>query len=87
MRNSVTGTTINSMTPVTIGDWHLLEVRVPIAGAAGETEVWLDGTRVDALSRAQDRGTAGVGRYQLGDDQAQRSFDAFYDDVLVDTPT
>jgi fibronectin type 3 domain-containing protein len=86
MRNSVTGSTINSTTPVTLDSWHQLDVRVHIAGAAGETEVWLDGTRVASLSRVQNLGTAGAGRYQLGDDQTQRSFDAFFDDVLLDEP-
>jgi hypothetical protein len=86
LRNSVTAATINSTTPIALGVWHRLELRVHIAGAAGETEVWLDGTRVDALSGTQNLGTAPVGRFQLSDDQSQRSFDAFFDDVLLDDP-
>ena len=86
MRNSITSATINSTTPVSIGAWHRLEVRAHIAGASGETEVWLDGTRVDALSRTQDLGTAGVGRFQLSDEMSQRSFDAVFDDVVLDDP-
>jgi fibronectin type 3 domain-containing protein len=86
MRNSVTSTTITSTTAVSLGAWHRLELRVHIAGTSGETEVWLDGTRVDALSRTQDLGTAGVGRFQLSDEMSQRSFDAVFDDVVLDDP-
>jgi len=44
-RNDVSGVSSISSTTVTQGIWHELQTRVRINGTAGETEVWLDGTR------------------------------------------
>ena len=50
-----------------------------------QAEVWLDGTRVDALSKPEAFGTNPVGRIQLGENAAGASFDVAYDNITLDT--
>lgn len=85
LRNDITNTNVTSTTPVTQGVWHQLQVRIVINGASGQSEVWLDGTRVDALSVTQDFGTTPVGVIQLGESSNFRNFDVALDRVAVDT--
>src|SRR5215213_8183604 len=84
-RNDVTAVSTFSTTPVTKGTWHELQVRVLINGAAGQAEFWLDGNRVNALSKTEAFGTNPIGRLQLGEKDAGVNFDIAYDDVTVDT--
>jgi hypothetical protein len=48
-------------------------------------EVWYDGTPVPELSRTEDLGAAPIGRLQLGENSANRTFDIAFDDVVADT--
>lgn len=83
-RNDVTGVSVSS-TDVTKGVWHEVQLRTLINGAAGATEVWYDGARVDALSRTESLGTADIGRVQLGENlSGTRSYDIAFDEVAVD---
>ena len=70
---------------MTKGVWHDLQVRVGINGSAGEAEFWLDGNRVNVLSKTEAFGTNPVGRIQLGENATGTNFDVVYDDVTVDT--
>jgi hypothetical protein len=84
-RNDVNGTTTTSAASVMSGVWHDLQVRLTISGPASQTEVWLDGVRIDDLSNNEPLGTALIGRVQLGDNSGGRNFDVFLDDVVIDT--
>jgi hypothetical protein len=81
-RNLVAGVDRNSSVSVTPG-WHQLEVRVVIAGASSQTEVWLDGARIGVLSRTESLGTAPIGRLYIGETASGRLYDVAFDDVLV----
>jgi hypothetical protein len=85
LRNDVANINVASTTTVTEGVWHQLQVRIVINGASGQSEVWLDGVRIDALSITQDFGTNPVGYIQLGESSALRIFDIALDRVAVDT--
>jgi glucose/arabinose dehydrogenase len=83
LRNEIAGTSLCSVSP-SLGAWHTVQVHVR-TGASGLTEVWLDGTRLAALSRSQALGSAPVGRVQIANNQAARAYDMLFDDVVVDT--
>lgn len=83
-RNDVAGLATTSTTDVTVGVWHDLQARVTIDGAASQTEVWLDGTRINALSKTETLGGSLIGRIQLGDNSTGRTYDVAFDDVVVD---
>jgi hypothetical protein len=85
LRNDVANLNVASTTTVTKGVWHQLQVRIVIDGALGQSEVWLDGVRIDALSVTQDFGTNPVGYIQLGESSSLRMFDIALDRVAVDT--
>jgi chitodextrinase len=80
--NQVTGvTTVGPV--VSPGAWHELEVHVLINGNSGQIEVWLDGTRIGALSRTDNLGTTPVGRLYIGDPSTGRTFDFAFDDEVL----
>jgi glucose/arabinose dehydrogenase len=83
LKNDTGNPGANSAVVVTTGTWHLLQWRVVIGGAAGESEVWLDGVRVGALSGTFNLGTAAVGRLQMGENNSGRVFHIAFDDVRV----
>lgn len=82
-RNDVAGVSVLSTVAVSTGAWHELQLHVNIAGATGLTETWLDGTKVDALSRTENLGTVAVGRLQIGDNATPRTYDLVLDDVAA----
>ena len=84
IRNDVISASTSSSTSVTWGTWHDLQVRVRINGTSGESEVWYDGARIDALSRTFNLGTTPIGRIQLGDN-ASGTHDIVFDNVEVGT--
>jgi large repetitive protein len=73
---------ISSVTP-SQGAWHDLEVRA-VNGASGMVEVWLDGVKVDALTKAMDLGGSAIAHVQIGDSGAKRTYDVAFDDVAAD---
>ncbi len=83
-RNDTAGVSTTSTTAATLGAWHTLQVHVLINGTASQTEVWLDGTKIDALSKTESLGTNPVGRLELGDPSTARTFDALLDEVAYD---
>jgi hypothetical protein len=79
------GSTFTSTTSVVKSTWNELELRSAINGGAGETEVWFNGQRIDALARSVNLGTAQIARVEIGDTATTRTFDIAVDDVLVST--
>jgi hypothetical protein len=51
----------------------------------GETDVWLDGIRVESLTTTQSFGSNQIGRLQLGENGQSLNFDVAFDNVTVDT--
>jgi chitodextrinase len=79
-------TAVNTVGPVmSAGGWHELEVHLLINGASSLVEVWLDGTRISALSKTDSLGTTPVGRVYIGDSSTGRTFDFAFDNQLVST--
>jgi hypothetical protein len=85
-RNDVSGVSTNSTTTLTQGTWHTIQLHALVNGASGHVDVWLDGTKLGALSKTEDLGTTPMGRVQLGEDLTGRTFDVAFDDVTVDVP-
>ncbi|HEX6035139.1 MAG TPA: fibronectin type III domain-containing protein, partial [Anaerolineales bacterium] len=85
IRNDVAGVSTASTTAVTNGVWHQLQTRILVNGAAGETEVWFDGVRLDSLSKTENFATTPVGRIQLGETTSGRTYNMFFDRVALST--
>ena len=84
-RNDASGSTVTSTTTVSTGVWHDLQVRALINGGSGQTEVWLDGIRINALSKPETLGLTSIGRIQVGENSTGRTFDVAFDNVTVNT--
>jgi fibronectin type 3 domain-containing protein len=84
-RNDVTGTTVASSTSVTNGPWYEAKVHLVINGASSQTEVWLNGTKITALSRTDTFGTTPIGQVVAGESTTGRQYDFAVDEVWVDT--
>ncbi len=78
------GSTITSTTTLTSGAWHELQLRL-LVGQPGQSEVWLDGVRIAALSVSQNFGNGKVAGVSIGESQTGRTADVVYDDVVVDS--
>jgi hypothetical protein len=83
-RNDVAGVTTTSTTPFSLGVWHDVQVHLAV-GSPGQAEVWLDGAPVALLSTTQNFGTTPIGRVQLGDNSAGRTFTEYFDEVSAGT--
>jgi N-acetylneuraminic acid mutarotase len=81
--HAATGSAVSALAP-TKGVWHELEIRVVVNGAAGTVEVWLDGAKVNDLTRTMNLGTTAIGHVQIGDSAAKRTYDVAFDDVAAD---
>ncbi|MDQ4005925.1 MAG: polysaccharide lyase, partial [Actinomycetota bacterium] len=79
--NGITAKTLTSTTAVGKGTWHDLQLHVRIAGTGGLVEVWLDGTKVSALSGTISLGTNPIGQLRLGEHSTGRTYDVAFDDV------
>ncbi len=84
-RNDFAGAAVTSTTTVTTGVWHDLQVRARINESAGQTEVWLDGVRVGALSKTESLGATAIRRIQVGENSTARTFDVAFDNVTVNS--
>ena len=84
-RNDFAGSAVTSTTTVTTGVWHDLQVRASINGGSGQTEVWLDGVRINALSKPESLGAAQIRRIQVGDNSTGRTFDVAFDNITVNS--
>jgi Calcineurin-like phosphoesterase len=84
LRNDAGAATFTSTTVVGSG-WHSLEFRAAINGTAGTTEVWLDGSPINAFSLTTNLGTTAIGRFQIGEVQAGRTYNVVFDDAVFNT--
>lgn len=85
-QNKVTTLSTYSHSAVSIGAWHKLELHVVVNGSTSQTQTWLDDQPVPDLSKTESLGTTAIGRIQLGENIAGRSYDVALDDVLVYVP-
>jgi fibronectin type 3 domain-containing protein len=85
LRNDVANTTSTSTRVVTPGVWHEVQLHALVSGTSSTLEVWLDGVRVNDVSGTTSLGTTPIGRLQIGDNTASRTYDVAYDDVVADT--
>jgi chitodextrinase len=81
--NQVTGVLSTSATSITTGAWHELQIHASINGTSGLFEVWLDGVRINDVSRTDNLGTANISRVNIGDPATGRTFDVAFDSVVV----
>jgi hypothetical protein len=85
VRNDVGATTVTSALVVPPG-WHEIELHTVINGTSSVIEVWLDGARVDALSTTTaNLGTTAMGKMQIGEVAAGRTYDVVFDDAAFGT--
>ena len=84
-RNDAGAVTVRSPRTVSLGAWHELQVHYVINDLSGQIETWLDGTKVNELSKTDNFGTTPVGRLQIADNSGARAYDVAIDDVVVDT--
>jgi hypothetical protein len=86
-RNDIAATTTLSSVIVPPGSgWHSLEVHLRINGASGLSEIFLDGTRVAAISFATTNlGSNNITEFQIGEVQSGRTYDVVFDDVVFAT--
>jgi chitodextrinase len=85
LRNDAGAVTLTSSTPVSLGQWHTLELHAVVSGSSSRTEVWLDGQLVGSVSQTQNLGSTPIGRVQIGDNSGARTYDVAIDDVRVGT--
>jgi hypothetical protein len=86
VRNAVLGRNFTSSAVPTSGAWHEIKIRLRVAGASSEIEVWLDGVRLTELAKTTSLGTTPIGRVLLGDTISGHNFDVAFDDVNVALP-
>jgi hypothetical protein len=84
MRNDVGAVNTATTTSVTSDKWHSLEFHLNVT--SGGTEVWLDTVLVAQLSfSGQNWGTTNIGKVQIGEVAAGKSYDLTFDDVVFDS--
>ena len=83
--NSVTGASTSSSSVLAVGTWYELKVRLTVDGLASQVEVWLNGTKIAALSKTDNFGTASIGRIVAGEPVTGHNYSFALDDVFVDT--
>jgi hypothetical protein len=83
--NYVTGASTLSTNVLSAGTWYELKVRLTVNGASSQVEVWLNGTKVNALSKTDSFGTTPIGQVVAGEPVEGHDYSFAVDDVLVDT--
>lgn len=79
------GTSKISSVIVSRNAWHSAQLHVRVAGSSSLIEVWLDGTKVGALTVSANLGSSPIGQLQIGENVSGRTFDVRFDDVAVGT--
>ncbi len=82
-RNDTNGTTMSSSTVITPGTWRELEMRVTISGASSTIQVLLNGTQINQLTTTLNLGTTPIRRVMIGDNNAGRTFQVGFDEVVA----
>ena len=83
-RNDVTNTSQTSTTSLAVGTWYEIKVHLVVNGASSQTEVWLNGTKITALSRTDSFGTTPIGQIVAGETTAGHQYDFAIDEVWAD---
>jgi chitodextrinase len=84
LKNELSGASTASTAVAALGAWHQVLLHFIVNGTASQTEVWLDGSRIAALSKTDSLGTNAVGRVELGNTTTPRTYDIVFDDAAVD---
>ncbi len=70
---------------VGVGAWHEIQIHGTVNGASGQVEVWYDGQPISILTKSDNLGSALIGRVQLGENSAGKTFSLAFDDVCVNS--
>jgi serine protease len=81
--NVANSTTTSTATPLAIGTWYDVQMHVIINGASSLVEVWVNGTKIDSLTKTQNLGAAPLGKVEIGDSHTGRNFVTVYDNVVA----
>jgi chitodextrinase len=85
VRNDVLAQPTTGTAVATRGAWHTLQVHAAVNGVTSQVEVWLDGVPVPGLALSNiDLGPNPIGRLELGDPAAGKTYDIVYDQVAYD---
>ena len=84
-RTGISGQIVQSEQVVSTGEWHELQVRVLVESNSSQIDVWLDDKEVSDLEYSLWLGPRSVGRVELGENTAGRTYDVLFDDVIVDS--
>ena len=78
-----TGEMVTTVDSLSLGGWHDLVLHTTISGLTSVAELSVDGTTVATLTT--DLGTTALGRLEIGNAASGKDYDAFFDDIVVDT--
>jgi fibronectin type 3 domain-containing protein len=82
--NGATGKSPRSTSVLALNKWHELKLHVVVNGSASLVEVWLNGTKVPALSR-MDTFNSPIGMIVAGETRAEGRYRFALDNVVIDT--
>jgi len=86
LRNNIGSVTTNSTTTVSTGAWHKIVLHAIVNGTSSSLDASLDSVAVPDLTlTGQNLGTTPIGRLQVGETAAGRTYDIAIDDVAVTT--
>jgi chitodextrinase len=84
-RNDFTNTTQTSTTALAVGTWYEVKVHLVVNGTSSQVEVWLNGTKITALSRTDSFGVNPITQVVAGETTAGHTYDFAIDEVVADT--
>jgi parallel beta-helix repeat protein len=82
-RNEVGNTSTNSSTTLATGTWYEALVHVVVNGSSSQVEVFLNGSKITALSRTDSLGTTPIGQVVAGESLTGRAYDFALDNVRI----
>ena len=82
---NVSDRTVESIAVIAHETWHEVQVHARVAGNDSEVAVWLDEQAAPDLNQSLGLGSDTIGRIDLGDNSAGRTFDVLFDDVIADS--
>ena len=83
MRDDVTNASVSSTSSLSPGTWYEAKVHLIINGNSGSVEVFLNGTKIAALSGTRNFGTVAIGRAILGENTTGHAYNVAFDDVWI----
>jgi Bacterial Ig domain len=87
VRNDITAANMPSTIVVALDTWYTLTFHLKVNGTSSVDDVNLNGTPIATLSSAAANfGTAPIAALQLGEPSAAKTYDVFFDDVVVSSP-